>query len=73
MKIDIKYLLLLVTSLNTIGSTHTIIHEDLNMRKVCFQWVLHLLPDDKKKKEFIMPDQFSLNLFLKVKIALQTW
>nr|CAP20055.1 transposase [Portunus trituberculatus] len=32
------------------GSIHTIIHEDLKMRKVCSRWVPHLLSDDEKMR-----------------------
>ena len=34
----------------SIGSIHTIIHEDLRMRKVCSRWVPHLLSDDQKRR-----------------------
>ena len=57
----------------SIGSIHTIIHEDLKMRKVCSRLVPHLLSDDEKKEEFSVLQQFSLNLVLKVKNASQTW
>ena len=35
----------------SIGSIHTIIHEDLKMSKVCSRWVLNLLPDKEERRK----------------------